>query len=54
MKFNTTTETDYLYYHVTRSNTWPNFNISITYKINDFKKRKDKDGDSDDDGGSEM
>ena len=51
MKFNTTTETDYLYYHVTRSNTWPNFNISITYKINDFKKRKEKDGDSDDDGG---
>lgn len=51
MKFNTTTETDYLYYHMTRSNTWPNFNISITYKLNDFKKRKEKGEDSDDDGG---
>ncbi len=50
MKFNDTTETDYLYYHVNRASTWPNFNITITYKINDFKKRKEKDGDSDDEG----
>ena len=51
MRHNETTETDYLYYYVNRSHTWPNFNISVTYRLNDFKKHKDKEsGDSDDDG----
>lgn len=52
MRHNETTETDYLYYYVNRHHTWPNFNISVTYRINDFKKHKDKESsDSDDDGG---
>ncbi len=51
MKHNETTETDELYYHVNRRQTWPNFNISITYRINDFIKHKDKEsGESDYDG----
>ncbi|MCF0207551.1 MAG: TonB-dependent receptor, partial [Bacteroidales bacterium] len=55
MRHNDITETDKLYYYVNRHHNWPNFNISITYRLNDFKKRKDKDsGDDSDDGGSEM
>ncbi|PLX09370.1 MAG: hypothetical protein C0596_02175 [Marinilabiliales bacterium] len=41
MKRETTTVTDNIYSYSLRKPRLPMFNISLTYKINDFKKRKD-------------
>ncbi len=55
MRHSETTETDQLYYYVNRHHTWPNFNISVTYRINDFIKHKDKSSDEGgEEGGGEM
>ena len=49
-------ETDEFYQYTYRDRRSPTFRITVTYKINDFQRRKDTDGDyqQDDDGGDDL